>query len=148
VLNDSDLFFTCSLIEFIGRERKLRRGEVVKALGTTVLRRIYSHASVLHCEVIESVVNEFVSICQIPAGDFSNVEKCRYRVPDFWTIGAVYARLIEDVTPGETVSELIQTLETVYTSWISDAISNFNTDFFYQSREYLRECWKAGAVLD
>ena len=27
-----------------------------------------------------------------------NVAACRYTVPDYWTIGEVYERLIEDVT--------------------------------------------------
>ncbi len=31
--NDNDLFYTCSLIEFIGRKQKLKRSEVVSALS-------------------------------------------------------------------------------------------------------------------
>ena len=31
--NNSDLFYTCSLIEFIGKERKLKRSELVQFLG-------------------------------------------------------------------------------------------------------------------
>lgn len=29
--------------------------------------------------------------------EFDNVGKCRYKVPDYWTIGEVYERLIEDM---------------------------------------------------
>jgi hypothetical protein len=43
--------------------------------------------------------------------------------------------------------QLLDTLHRVYTSWICDAISNYNSDFFYQSRDYLRECYLAGEVL-
>ena len=35
--NNNDLFYTCSLIEYIGRERKLKRSEVVKLLGKRLL---------------------------------------------------------------------------------------------------------------
>lgn len=63
-----------------------------------------------------------------------NVAACRYTVPDYWTIGEVYERLIEDVT-GEDEDEddehLIDHLMEVYTSWIDDAISNYNSDFYY-----------------
>ena len=141
--NDSDLFFTCSLIEFIGRQQKLKRADVVAGLGDDTLKRIYSRADVLHCEPIERVAYEFITLCGIAAGDFDNVKKCRYEVPDYWTIGEVSERLIEDVTDGD----VLKTLKEVYSSWIDDAISNYNSDFYYQSRDYIRECYLSGEVL-
>ena len=30
----------------------------------------------------------------------------------------------------------------VYTSWIDGAISNYNTDFYYQSRDYSYACYQ------
>ncbi len=41
--NFSDLFFTCSLIEFIGRAQRLSRREVVAGLGAATLAHIYAH---------------------------------------------------------------------------------------------------------
>lgn len=38
--NNSDLFYTCSLIEFIGREQKLKRSALVKLLGRATIRRM------------------------------------------------------------------------------------------------------------
>ena len=35
----------------------------------------------------------------------------------------------------------------VYFYWIDAAISNYNTDFYYQSRDYIYECYMAGKVL-
>ncbi len=145
--NDSDLFYTCSLIEFIGRKQKLRRGDVVRAMGRKVVSRIYRHADVLHSDIIAKVADEFIEYCDIPTGDFDNVPKARYLVPDYWTIGEVYERLIEDVAK-EDGSDLIDRLLEVYSSWISDAISNYNTDFYYQSREYIALCYKEGEILD
>ena len=141
--NDNALFFTCSLIEYIGRQQRRKRGEVTETLGEQMLRRIYRYADVLHCEPIAKVVEEYIDMCNIEVGDFDNVAKCRYEVPDYWTIGAVYARLIEDVMTEEPIEALRQ----VYASWISDSISNYNSDFFYQSRDYIRECYLAGEVL-
>ena len=141
--NDSDLFFTCSLIELIGRRQKRKRSEVVSALGEKTLRRIYRYADVFHCEPIAQTADEFITACDIIPGDFDNVKRCKYEVPDYWTIGEVYERLIEDVC-GEDV---IQTLIEVYSSWIDVAISNYNSDFFYQPRDYIRECYLEGEVL-
>ncbi|MCI8730766.1 MAG: hypothetical protein HFH59_03745 [Lachnospiraceae bacterium] len=142
--DDSALFFACSLIEYIGRIQKRKRGEIVDALGDGTLRRIYKYADVLHCEPIMKTADEYIRMQNITEGDFDNVGACKYNVPDYWTIGEVYKRLIEDVQEGDVV----YTLKEVYGSWISDAISNYNTDFFYQSREYIRECYREGVVLD
>lgn len=141
--NDSDLFFTCSLIEYIGRQQKLKRQAVVEAIGKKMLSRIYRYADVLHCEPIEKTADEYISMCDIQEGTYDNVGKCKYEVPDYWTIGEVYERLIEDVASGDVIETLVE----VYSSWISDSISNYNTDFFYQSRDYIRECYREGQVL-
>lgn len=146
--NDSALFYTCSLVEFIGRERKLKRSEVVNFLGDDIIRRIYSHADVLHCEVIASVADTFIRKCNLPAGDFDNAALCRYEVPDYWTIGEVYKRLIEDINSDRSGENITDTLKEVYGSWIDKAISNYNSDFFYQPRDYIAECYRCGKVLE
>ncbi len=139
--NDSALFYTCSLIEFIGRRKKQKRSCIVNTLGKDVVKRIYTHSDVLHCEVIDSVAEEFINMCSIKTGNFDNVSACKYEVPDYWTIGEVYERLIEDVQTEKNIDNIIETLFKVYNSWISDSISRFNTDFYYQSREYIKECF-------
>ena len=79
--NDSALFYTCSLIEYIGRIQKQRRSEVVKYLGKSIVKRIYDYADVFHCEPIEKVADEFINICNIPVDSFDNKKnadmKCR-----------------------------------------------------------------------
>lgn len=140
----NDLFYVCSLIEYIGRERKLRRSEVVSGLGEKTIRRIYKYADTFHCEPIAKVADDFITMCNLPVGDFDNVAACRYDVPGYWDIGAVYARLIEDVRgDADFVSKLVE----VYSSWLSDALSRFNSDLFYQPREYIAECYRNGYVI-
>ena len=140
----NDLFYVCSLIEYIGRERKLRRADVVKGLGVDTLRRIYRYADTFHCEQIAKVADDFITMRSLPTGDFDNVGSCRYAVPSYWDIGAVYARLIEDVLDdADPIDKLVE----VYTSWMSDAISRFNSDLFYQPRGYIAECYRAGEIL-
>ena len=145
--NNSDLFYTCSLIEFIGRQQKLKRSKFVRWIGKANLDRIYRYADVFHCEPIAKTADDFISNLNIPSGDFDNVASCRYTVPDYWTIGEVYERLIEDVTPDDDEHIIIRLID-VYTSWIDDAISNYNTDFYYQSRDYIYQCYQTGTILD
>jgi hypothetical protein len=141
---ENDLFYVCSLIEYIGRERKLRRADVVAGLGEETVRRLYRNASAFHCEQIAKVADDFIALRALPTGTFDNVGACRYAVPSYWDIGAVYARLIEDVSGGaDPVGKLLE----VYASWMSDALSRFNSDLFYQPRGYLAECYRAGEIL-
>ena len=142
--NNSDLFYTCSLIEYLGRQQKLRRSDVVRALGEETIRRIYSYADVFHCEPIAKTADDFITLRNIPTGDFDNITTCKYSVPDYWTIGEVYSRLIEDVCGGDVISTLIE----VYTSWFDRELSNFNSDLFYQPRDYLAECYRTNEIID
>jgi len=68
---------------------------------------------------------------------FANVSICKYEVPSYWAIGKVYARLVEDVAS----DNVVQTVMQVFSSPISDVISNFNSDFFYQPRGYIKQCF-------
>lgn len=52
---DNDLFFTCSLIDYIGRKTKNTRADVVNALGKKRLEKIYDLADVYHSDNIDRV---------------------------------------------------------------------------------------------
>ena len=77
--NDNALFYTCSLIEFIGRRQKQKRAYIVNALGRNVVKRIYTHSDVLHCEVIDSVAEEFIRLILTldddPPGDYNGITR-------------------------------------------------------------------------
>lgn len=143
--NNSALFYMCSLIEYIGREKKQKRATVVDFLGKETLERIYEYADIFHCEPIEKVSAEFILECGVPGGEFDNVNECRYRIPDYWDIGAVYERLIEDCYEEK---EILPGLWEVYHSWVDESISDYNTDFYYQSRGYIAACYREGMILE
>lgn len=103
--NNDKLFFTCSLIEYIGRRMKRTRKEITDELGKEAIERIYEYADVFHCEPIETVAVEFIEEYGITQGDFDNEKECRYRVPDYWTMGEVYERLIEDSYSNEAITD-------------------------------------------
>ena len=127
IKNNNHLFFTCSLIEYIGRRMKRTRKEVTDYLGKDRIARIYEYADVFHCEPIEKVAAEFMEESGITKGDFDNVKECRYSVPDYWDIGEVYERLIEDSYADE---QIVDGIWEVYHSWIDAHISDYNTDFY------------------
>ena len=135
---DNDLFYTCSLIEYIGRVTKNKRKELVTYLGSDI-ERIYDHADVFHCEPIEKVADEFIVKNDIPTGNYDNVSDAKYEVPSYWVIGGVFERLIEDVSEEESRKEAIGE---VLSSWLAERILNFNSDLYYQPRDYLAECYK------
>ena len=105
--NNSSLFFTCSLIECIGRRLRQRRSAVVAAMGQSEIERVYQYADVLHCEPLEKVAEDTIEDCKLQPGNFDNVKDCRYTVPDVWTIGKVYARLIEDLSEEDNIIETL-----------------------------------------
>ncbi len=143
--NDSALFFTCSLVEQLGRSLHAKRGDIVSALGAKGIQTIYEHADVLHCEPIEKVADDAITEFRLTGGAFTNTEGKRFSVPDVWTMGKVYARLIEDISND---SNVVDTLVNIYTSWIDERLSDYNSAFYYQPRDYIAECFRAGVVLD
>lgn len=143
--NDSALFFTCSLIEQLGRMLHAKRGDVVMALGEAGVQIIYDHADVLHCEPIAKVAEDAAERFHLEPGDYDNVSEARYAIPDVWTMGKVYARLVEDVSGDD---DMVKMLMEVYTSWIDERLCDYNAAFYYQSRDYLAECYRQGTVLD
>ena len=101
--NNDALFFTCSLIEQLGRSLHMRRGKVAAELGEAGIQTLYRNADILHCEPIEKVADDVITEFSLQGGDFDNLAEARYTVPDVWTIGKVYARLIEDVSDEDNI---------------------------------------------
>lgn len=143
--NNSALFFTCSLIEQLGRTLHCKRGDIASALGEKALGAIYDHADVLHCEPLPKVAEDVAAEFSLNSGSYDNMAKARFSVPDTWTMGKVYARLIEDVSGEDNV---VETLMNVYTSWIDEKLSDYNSSLFYEPRDYVAECYRQGMILD
>ena len=100
---DNDLFYTCSLIDYISRKTKNIRADVVNQLGRKRLEKIYDLADVYHCDNIDQVSEDFIAEAHIPTGRFDNVKECKYSIPSHWDIGKVYKRLIKQVAASEKI---------------------------------------------
>lgn len=72
-------FFTCSLIEFMGRRLKRSREEITDILGKERLERIYEYADVFHCEPMEKVSETFIEETGAEMGDLITL-----RNADIW----------------------------------------------------------------
>lgn len=97
-----------------------------------------------HCEPIEKVADDFIIWNNIPIGEFDNISECKYNVTDYWEIGKVFERLIED---NYAEKDVFKGIMEVYSSWLAEKILNFNSDLYYQSRQYLDECYKSGEII-
>lgn len=143
---DNDLFFTCSLIDYIARKTKNTRKDVVNALGKERLEKIYELADVYHSDNIDRVSDDFIREASIGNGSFDNVKDCRYAIPSHWDIGKVYKRLIKGAAEEERTG-IIDALLKVYNSFISDKIDDYNSSMYYENPSYLLECYLENKVL-
>ena len=143
---DNDLFFTCSLIDYIARKTKNTRTDVVNKLGKKRLQKIYDLADVYHCDNIDRVSDDFIEDAEIINGTFDNVGECRYAIPSHWDIGKVYKRLIKQVAQGEKLS-IIDALITVYNSFISQKIDDYNSSVYYENPSYIYESYRENEML-
>ncbi len=143
---DNNLFFTCSLIEYIARKTKNIRSEVVNKLGKDRINKIYELADVYHCDNIDAVSEDFINDANIVPGKFDNIAICVYAVPSHWDIGKVYKRLIKMVAKEEKI-EIVDALIEVYNSFISFKIDDYNSSVYYENPNYIFECYKEQKMI-
>ncbi len=138
-----DLFYVCSLIEFISRKTFNHRKDVIKYFTLEILQWQLRVACVNHCLSFEQVSDELIEKLKIPNGDFDSVGLCKYTVPTYLSIGRVYQTLILAVVKDNNI---IQTIIDVFSSFISDAISNFNSAVYYSNPDYIRCSYLEGKL--
>jgi hypothetical protein len=141
----NNLFYVCCLIEYISRQTQNKRGAVAKLLGKKGIEKQLYDAEVNHCLPFEQVCDEVVEQYKIPKGDFDTITECKYVIPSFLDIGKLYCIMIEDCAEeGKEIDELLK----IFSSFISDKISDFQTDIYYQNPNYLKCSYEAGYLLD
>ena len=129
---ENDLFFTCSLIEYIARKTKNKRADVVNALGKPIIEKIYDLADVYHSDNIETVSDDFIRQAALSEGSFDNLSCAKYAIPSHWDIGKVYKRLILGIA-SEKKMEIVDALVAAYNSFVSDKIDDYNSSFYYDA---------------
>lgn len=142
----NDLYFVCALIEFLGRYTKNRNRDLVIQIGKIELERQLQTADINHCLSFEEVAEDLIEFSNIKRGDFDSVGSCKYKVPSETSIGKVYRDLILDVRKED--QPLVDALYEVFTSFISEEISNFNSSAYYENPSYLLHSYLSGYMLD
>jgi hypothetical protein len=141
----NDLFFTCSLIEYIARKTKNRRATVADALGKQSIEKIYELADVYHSDNIDTVSESFITSAGITEGDFDNISVAKYAVPSHWDIGKVYKRLILGIAK-EKGLPIVDALFEAYHSFVSNKIDDYNSSFYYDAPQNILNAYLYGEI--
>lgn len=142
---ENDLFFTCSLIEYIARKTKNKRSDTVDALGRAAIEKIYDLADIYHSDNIETVSDDFIEKSHLQQGCFDNVTAARYAVPSHWDMGKVYKRLILGISSEKGMS-VIDALFEAYHSFVSDKIDDYNSSFYYDAPQNILNAYLYGTI--
>lgn len=142
---DNDLFFTCSLIEYIARKTKNKRADIVNALGRSSIEKIYDLADIYHSDNIETVSEDFIEKAAITEGSFDNISTAKYAVPSHWDIGKVYKRLILGIAREKGLS-IVDALFEAYNSFVSDKIDDYNSSFYYDAPQNILNAYIYGKI--
>lgn len=142
----NNLFFLCSLIEYIGRKTKNHRNVIVNAIGKNDLQHIFDLADIYHNENLDKLTYELVSKHHIKEGVFDNISNAKYSIPTHWDLGKVYKRLILEVSTRQN-KPLIEALIEVYNLWLSRKIEDLNSSVYFENTEYLFQSYLAGDNL-
>lgn len=141
----NNIFFVCTLIESIARKTKNHRKIVVQKLGLNGIKHHLQYADINHCLPLEQVTDEVINAYMIPTGNFDTISQCKYKTPTVTSIGRLYQRLILDVHQNNESWE--KTINDVFSSFLSDEISNFNSSVYYSSPDYLKHSFLEDELL-
>ena len=136
-----DIFYVCTLIEYIARETRNHRKDIIAYFDKDDLSRQLRLAEVNHSLSFEQVSDELIEEYNISNGNFDTVAECKYTVP---SIGRVYQMLVLAVCKDDNVE---QAMIDVFSSFISDEISDFNSNVYYSNPDYLRCSYLNGMML-
>lgn len=125
----NDVYYTASLIEYVGRKTSNHRSDIVKNLDIEGIQLLLDAAPENHCLPMEQVADELIEDYEIQNGTFDSVQACKFSVPSATRIGKIYARLVESLVGSE--NQYAEKLFEVFTSPFSDAVSDFNSSLFF-----------------
>ena len=142
---ENNLYYICSMIEYIGRKTHNKVKDVLSYINKKDIKHELDVASVNHCLSFEQVSDEWIEKYKIKNGTFDNITTCKFEIPSYTSIGKVYLELILSVSNKDNI---IENIYNVYNSFISDAISNFNSSMYYSNPSYILNSYLKGELLD
>lgn len=139
-----DIYYVCTMIEYVARVTNNKREKVVEKISKQGIEHQLKVASVNHCLSYEQVSDEWIEEYGLERGNFNSVEDCKYTVPSVNAIGRVYQQLVIDTT---SKNDVAQAIFDVFSSFLSEEISNFNSNVYYSNPDYLKCSYEAGVLL-
>ncbi len=139
----NDIFYVCTLIEFTARKTKNHRSDLIKKFTKEDVKHMLKVAEINHCLSFEQVSDELIEDFNIVNGDFDTVAECKYTIPSETSIGRVYQELVLYTMKNDAAQGIID----VFSSFISDEISDFNSNVYYSNPDYLRCSYDEGKLL-
>lgn len=139
-----DIFYVCTLIEYIARKTHNHRQDVIAHFHREDVGRQLRLAEVNHSLSFEQVSDELIEEYHISMGNFDTVSECKYTIPSEAAIGRVYQMLVLSTCQQDNVE---QAVIDVFSSFICDEISDFNTNIYYSNPDYLRCSYLDGRLL-
>lgn len=139
-----NIYYFCSLIEYIARKTKNRRKDIIKYFSVSDITRQLWLAEINHCLSFEQVSDELINEFDIKNGMFDTIAECKYNVPSVQEIGRVYQTI---VTSSAKEPDIEKTIINVFSSFISDEISDFNSSVYYSNPDYLNKSYLYGELL-
>ncbi len=139
-----DIYYVCTMIEYVSRITDNKRKDVVNKMSKKDIEHQIKAAGVNHCLSYEQVADEWIEQYGIEKGNFDTIKSCKYELPTVNAIGRVYQQL---VTETAEENEEAQAIIDVFSSFISDEISDFNSNVYYSNPDYLRCSYKEGKLL-
>lgn len=141
----NSILYICTMIEYVGRVTKNRRSDIINKLTDENLLHQLKHASVNHSLPFEQVCDEWIADYNITKGDYDCVKDCKYAVPSVTSIGKVYQNLIKDTINDKSV---VETIRQIFSSFICDEITNFNSNVYYSNPDYIKCSYENGSMLE
>ena len=140
---DDNLLFTCAVIEYIGREKKIERTKVIEALGRENIENIYEFADVYHCEPLSNSIIEWEERGVVfPQGDFDNTINLKYPLPSAFAVGKVYAKTIKAMKLAP-----IDGLYALYYSFLMELLQDYHTETIFMPPNELAQSYLEGALI-
>ncbi len=113
-------------------------------IGTEGIKKLFHDAPLNHCLTFEQVAGEVIGHFKIPTGNFDTITNCKYSIPSYTNIGRLYSYLILEETED---GDYLNTLAKIFTSFISDEISDFKTGVYVENTSYLLASYHVGKLL-
>ena len=143
--NNNDLLYVCTLIEYMGRVTMNKRSDIVELLGKDELGRLVDLADVNHSLSLEEVSDELINEFGIRKGMYDSVGSSMYNVPTIDAIAKDFMYLVVNTITSD--QNLTDAIYNVFTSFISEEITDFNSSVYYSSPDYLKESYLQGELL-